>query len=69
MMLGGIRSSKPPIHGGFAPHTSHRGLHHQASNAFELNPPSQLVIGHHWLAFLNQVCRESQTQLSTFPIH
>ena len=27
----------------------------QISNAFGLNPPSQLVIGYHWLTFLNQV--------------
>ena len=27
----------------------------QAPDAFGLNPPSQLVIGNHWLAFLNQV--------------
>ena len=30
------------------------GLRPQASDAFGLNPPSQLVIGYHWLTFLNQ---------------
>ena len=33
----------------------HRGLHLHARNAFRLNAPSQLVIGYHWFAFLNQV--------------
>ena len=27
----------------------------KASHAFGLNPPNQLVIGYHWLTFLNQV--------------
>ena len=34
------------------------------TDAFGLNPPSQLVIGYHWLAFPNQVCKKSQ-----FTIH
>ena len=29
----------------------------QAPDGFGLNPPSQLVIGYHWLTFLNQVRR------------
>ena len=32
-----------------------RPLHPLASDYFGVNPPSQLVIGYHWLAFLNQV--------------
>ena len=31
----------------------HRGHRTQAPDAFRLNPPSQLVIEYHWLAFLN----------------
>ena len=30
---------------------------------------SQLIIGYHWLAYLNQVCKQSKTQSSKFPIH
>ena len=37
--------------GGFAPHTP---------DAFGINPPSQLVIAYHWLAFLNQVLKQSK---------
>ena len=33
------------------------GLRSQASDYFGLNLPSQLVIGYHWLASLNQVRR------------
>ena len=33
---------------GLAPHTLHRGFRSPASDAFGLNPPSQLVLGHHW---------------------
>ena len=33
------------------------GLRSQASDAFGLHPPSQLVLGYHWLAFLNQICK------------
>ena len=32
-----------------------RVLSHNFSDAFRLSLPSQLVIGNHWLAFLNQV--------------
>ena len=59
---------KPRFVGGFDPHIPHRGLHLQAPDAFGLNPPSQLVLGYHWLVFLNQVNKESQTQSSTSPI-
>ena len=31
------------------------GLHPLGPDAFEFNSPSQLVIGYHWLAFLDQV--------------
>ena len=34
------------------------GLRPQAPDAFGLNPPGQLVIGYHWLAFLNQVLKQ-----------
>ena len=40
---------------GLAPHRPHRGLHPQALVNFGLNPSSLLVIGYHWLAFLNLV--------------
>ena len=30
-------------------------LHLQVRDAFGLNPPSQLIIGYHWVVFLNQV--------------
>ena len=36
------------------------GLHVQTPDAFGLNPPSQLVIGYDWLAFLNQVRKNLQ---------
>ena len=45
-MLGGSTPLNPPVRGGLAPHTQ---------DAFELDPPIQLVIGYHWLAFLNQI--------------
>ena len=38
-----------PVH-----HTTHRELCPQTPGAFGLNPSSELVIGYHWLAFLNQ---------------
>ena len=31
-----------------------------ASDAFGLNPARQLVIGYHWLAFLNQIFKNLQ---------
>ena len=42
---------------GFRPlnHLFRGGLRTQAPDTFRLNPPSQLIIGYHWLAFLNQV--------------
>ena len=42
-------------------------LHPQAPDCFRLNPPSQLDIGYHWLAFLNQVRKESQTAVVKVP--
>ena len=36
------------------------GLRHHAPDAFTLNPPSYPVIGYHWLASMNEVCRESR---------
>ena len=38
-------------------HTHCWGLHPQTPNPFGWNHPSQLVIGYHWLVFLNQVCK------------
>ena len=38
-----------------APHTPPGATPSQAPNDFGLNPPSQLVLGYHWLAFLNRV--------------
>ena len=56
-MLGELHPLNHPIHDGLV----HEGLGPphpaptQAQDVFGLNRPSQLVIGHHWLAFLNQV--------------
>ena len=44
-------------------------LRPQALDTFELNHPSQLVIGYHRLVFLNQVNKESKTQSLKTPIH
>ena len=41
--------------GGIAPPHSPPGDPPQAPRCFGLNPPSQLVIWYHWLAFLKQV--------------
>ena len=40
------------------------GFRPQAPDAFGLNPPSQLVLGYHWLAFVNQVHKTFKS-----PIH
>ena len=62
IMLRGLRSSKPlGSWGVFSPHNPHRGPCCQAPAAFGLNPPSQLVIGYHWLTLLNQVHHESKS--------
>ena len=37
--------------------TVHRGLCPHTLGAFGLNLPSQVVIGYHWLEFLNQIRR------------
>ena len=37
----------------------------KAPDAFGLNHPSQLVIGYHWLAFLNQVRKYLSPQFTT----
>ena len=37
-----------------------KGLRPQAPDAFGLNTPNQLVIGYHWLAFLNQARKNPQ---------
>ena len=41
--------------GSFASPHPRRELCPQAPNTFEFNPPSQLVHGYHWFAFLNKV--------------
>ena len=51
----GFDPLKPLVRGELNPHTRHRGFHHQTPDKFGFNPPSNLVIGYHWLAFLNQV--------------
>ena len=61
----GLRPPKPlRFTRGFIPHTNHRGLRPQTPAAFGLYPPNQLIIRYHWLAFLNQVCKNSKS-----PIH
>ena len=35
-----------------------------SSEIFRLNPHSQLVIGYHWLTFLNHVCKQSKSQFT-----
>ena len=47
IIFGGLRPLKPPAFVG--------SFTSQALDVFELNPPRQLVLEHHWLAFLNQV--------------
>ena len=51
-MLGGLGPLNPPVRLGFY------------LDAFGLNPLSQLVIGHHWLAYLNEVRKNLKS-----PIH
>ena len=54
-----VKGLRPPKHPGFfgvlAPHTPYQWLLPQAPDCSALNPRSQLVIGYHWLAFLNSV--------------
>ena len=46
----------PLVPGGLAPPSPpNRGLRPQALDTFGLNHPCKLVIGYHWLSFLNQV--------------
>ena len=54
LWLRGSASLNPRFTEGFAPH---RVLRSQVLYRFGLNPPSQLIIGYHWLAFLDQVRR------------
>ena len=59
-MLGGSVHLNPRFVGCFVSHTPHRGLSPQALDAFGFNFSSQLGIGYHCLAFLNQVRKKSQ---------
>ena len=45
LVLGELHPAKPPVRGGFAPHTPHRLLRPQAPDAFGLNHRSPLVTG------------------------
>ena len=54
-MLGGLRP----------PHTP-PGARPQAPDAFGLNLPGQLVIGYHWLAFLNQLQNAKKINLLVY---
>ena len=54
-MLGGSALLSPPVRGRLGPAHPPPGAPSQAPDAFGCNPPSQLVIMNHWLAFLNQV--------------
>ena len=62
----GLCPSKSPVFvGGFTPHIPHlrRRLNPQAPDNFGLNPSGQLVIGYHWLAFLNQIHHPSSLRM------
>ena len=56
MMLEGLCPLNTPLRGVFDLQTPRP----QAPDAFGLNIPSQLVFGHHWLAFHNQVRKNLQ---------
>ena len=58
-MLGGLQPPKLPGSLGASAPYPRPGFHSQAPTDFGLNPPGQLVIGYHWLAFLNQVKSET----------
>ena len=53
----------PPIRGGLCSYAPLQGLQPQALDTFGWNIPSQLVIGYHWLTFLNQVRNASVQEL------
>ena len=55
IILGGSVLLNPPVRRGRRLPHPHRMFRTQAPNDFGLNPHSQLVIGYHWLAFLNQI--------------
>ena len=55
LCLGEIHPPKPPVCGGLCHPHRLPGIHLQATGCFKLNPRSQLVIGCHWLPFLNYV--------------
>jgi len=64
----GVLPLNPAISGGFTPNG---GSALGVPNNFGLNPPSQLIMGitGSWLAFLDQVRKESQTQSAKPPNH
>ena len=57
-MLAGSTPLNPQVRGGHRLPELPPGTPPQAPNAFGLNPPSQLVVGYLWLAFLDQVRKE-----------
>ena len=64
IISGGLRLLKPTGKRGGGDEAPHQRLHLQAPDTFGLNPPSHLVIGYHWLAFLNQVCKRRSPQFT-----
>ena len=64
----GSASLKPPGSWGTWPTTLPTGgsaVRTQAPDTFGLNSPSQLVFWYHWLAFLNQICKNQKSSQFT----
>ena len=57
----GFAHLSPLVHGGLGPPNPQPRPSPPGPDAFVLNPPRHLVIGYHWLAFLNQVRNQAQT--------
>ena len=53
--------SKKNVHQNRSKEKLFNGVPPPGLEAFRWNPPSQLFIGYHWLAFLNQVRNHSKT--------
>ena len=62
IMLGVSVPQNLPFRGGLRPHHPQPRHRPPAPDGFGLNPPSQLVIGYHWLAFLNQIRKNPRSQ-------